>query len=373
VAVPVEEDVVDADAPEDQPHRQDVLGVVGLERMPVDHVGPAPGEAEDDPLDVGRAEARVGGDAEKGVEPGVGEGAGGVALVRELAEVGALAPRGQQRLPSRAPRECGEGVVPAVERRRRPAEPEARERGRRHPVARGEPGVERPRVLGRVVGPGEEPARLLQGEPERDRLAARVESEQVAGGRGRAEGPAYRRRVEPAGVQRDRVERVRHPAGDLDAHDHRGQEPAPVGALGLRHRQARRHQDRRRVQDRPIVVGLDVAVVGERSVGEGGVHPRGAPPLADQARLRRAAEAADQLHHETAGRVLGDRGGQHGAHRVEEAEPALGHDLGRDVAQAEGGDPGRQLGGDGGDHTEQSGRDAGAASSRCKMTRGTTR
>src|SRR6266571_3784675 len=78
-------------------------------------------------------------------------------------------------------REGGEGVVLALEGRARAAEAQTGQTGRRRAVPGGEAGVERPRVLGGVIGPGEETAGLLHGEAERDSLALRVQPEQIAG------------------------------------------------------------------------------------------------------------------------------------------------------------------------------------------------
>jgi hypothetical protein len=98
------------------------------------------------------------------------------------------------------------------------------------------------------------------------------------------------------------------------------------------------------VEDGGGVVRLDVAVVGEGSVGQGRVHRRGLHALADERRLRPAAQPTGERHDEPTGRVARGGGDEHGARRIEQAELGLGHDLGRQVADPEGGDPPGQLG-----------------------------
>src|SRR6516165_6154722 len=126
------------------------------------------------------------------------ERAGGVELESELGQVEALAPAVEERVGIRRAGEGREGVVFALEGRGRAAEPERGEIRGSDAVARRETGVEWARVLGRVVGPREEPARLLHGEAEGHRLTLRAQAEKVTGsGRG-SEAAADRARVEPA-------------------------------------------------------------------------------------------------------------------------------------------------------------------------------
>ena len=136
----------------------------------------------------------------------MGEGARRIALVRQLGRVEARAPAGEERVGTRDPGERGEGVVRAVEGARGPAEAEAGEVCGGGAVAGCETRIERPGLLGGIGGPRQEPAGLLQGEAEGDRLTLRPQPEETPGGGRSPEGPGDRARVEPATIEGDRIE-----------------------------------------------------------------------------------------------------------------------------------------------------------------------
>ena len=102
------------------------------------------------------------------VQAGMGEGAAGVELVGELRQIEMLPPVGEERLGMPLAREGGEGVVLALEGRRRPAEAERGEVGGGRAVARGQARIERPGVLRGVARPGQEARGLLHGEAQGD-------------------------------------------------------------------------------------------------------------------------------------------------------------------------------------------------------------
>src|SRR6202795_4513943 len=107
------------------------------------------------------------------------EGARGVALVGQLGEIEALTPVAEERVRIGGARKRGEGVVLALEGRGRTAEAEPGQTGRRRAVPGGEARIEWARVLGRIIGPGQEPACLLHGEAEGHRLPLRAQPEEI--------------------------------------------------------------------------------------------------------------------------------------------------------------------------------------------------
>ena len=148
--------------------------------------------------DVRGREPLVARQSQQRVEPRMRERAGRVELVGVLGEVEALAPAVREGIRIRGAGECGEHVVLALERRGRAAEAEPREARRRGAVARRDARRERARVLRRIVGPREQTGGLLQREPERDGLSRCIQSQKVAGGRGRAEDARDRARMKAA-------------------------------------------------------------------------------------------------------------------------------------------------------------------------------
>ena len=189
-------------------------------------------------------------------------------------------------------------------------------------------------MLGRVIGPGQEPRGLLHREAERHRLPLRAQVEEIAGRRRRAEDARHRARMKAAVVERDRIEGIGDAGRHLDAEHDRGEEAPAVAVLPLGHGQAGGHDHRQGVKDRPDVKRLDVAVVGERAVGERRADARGPGALPDQRRLPRAAQLPDESHHDAAGRIPGGGGREHGADRVEEIELGVGDDVGGQVPVA---------------------------------------
>ena len=124
--------------------------------------------------------------------------------------------------------------------------------------------------------------------------------------------------MEAAVVQGGRIQRVTHPAGDLDPQDHGLQKPRAARPKLLAHRQADRDHDGGSVQDPSHVVRLDIAVVAERPVDQGGVDTGGLPALTHQAGLGPPAHLSGILHQDARGGILGVRGGEHGAQRIQQ-------------------------------------------------------